>query len=453
MTDDLHPYRAEPDPAFADRLERELLGRLAAPSNSTDQDLAGDVQLVRLADPDEGALEDEGRRLGTPQRSRSARWLAAAAVVVLVAAAIALLRNAGEDPDDPVDVVPTTTTLPPLTDAPSTGSIVTGDGHGWPEGAAPPRTPDGPGDDVYEWNDFDPNTGSFLYVDFLLSYRIWVLSEDGDEEADLQCGSSGCAGGTVFGPGPDEVTAPTFGEEPAPGERAPVAPERVQIMAWDGTARDSIDISAAFTRDGDGTRAQLGTLAWSPDGSRLAVSTEPEGTQPENVCDPTGGECVAEVWIFDRDGGEPQRVYTADSANPEDAENGEPPVFADLAWSPDGESLAVSVTMPPLGGMTWPTLVALRLEPDEPVRADVLHVYDDVVPAGAQLLPWQYNQFAFAWSPDGSRIAVTSGGGGSENPGVAEISADDGRVLARHPGAAGRRDPNGVFGLAWLSEG
>ena len=175
MTDDVHPYRTEPDPAFADRLERELLHRLAAPSNTHRSGPAEDVQLVRLVDLDEAAVEDEGRRLGTPQRSRSARWLAAAAVVVLVAAAIALLRNAGEDPDDPVDVVPTTTTLPPLTDAPSTGSIVTGDGHGWPEGAAPPQSPDGPGDDLYEWNDFDPATGSFLYVDHLLSYRIWIL--------------------------------------------------------------------------------------------------------------------------------------------------------------------------------------------------------------------------------------------------------------------------------------
>ena len=224
-------------------------------------------------------------------------------------------------------------------------------------------------------------------------------------------------------------------------------------MAW--TARRATRLTSRPPSPATATAhaAQLGTLAWSPDGSRLAVSTEAEGTQPENVCDPTGGECVAEVWIFDRDGGDPQLVHTANSPHPEDAEYGEPPVFADLAWSPDGRSLAMSVTSPPLGGATWPTLVALRLEPGEPVRADTLHVYDDVVPAGASLRPWQYNQFTFAWSPDGSRIAVTSGGGGSENPGVAEISADDGRVLARHPGAAGRRDPNGVYGLAWLPEG
>jgi hypothetical protein len=105
MTDDDHTYRTEPDPAFANRLERELLGRLASPSNSSgvaaDQDLPEDVQLVRLADPDQPAVENE--------RARSARWLAAAAVLVLVAAAVALVRNAGDGDDAPVDVVPTTT--------------------------------------------------------------------------------------------------------------------------------------------------------------------------------------------------------------------------------------------------------------------------------------------------------------------------------------------------------
>ena len=105
MTDDDHPYRTEPDPAFADRLERELLRRLASPSNSTgvvaDQDLPEDVQLVRLTDPDQPAVENE--------RARSARWLAAAAVLVLVAAAVVLVRNARDGDDAPVDVVPTTT--------------------------------------------------------------------------------------------------------------------------------------------------------------------------------------------------------------------------------------------------------------------------------------------------------------------------------------------------------
>ena len=144
MTDDLHPYRTEPDPAFADRLERDLLGRLAAPSNSTDHDLPEDVQILPLADPDRPPVAGELYAPPAPPRSHTGRWLAAAAVLVLVMAAVALLRNAGDDPDGPVDGVPTTTTVPPWTDTPSTGSIVTAEGQGWPEGAAAPPRPELP---------------------------------------------------------------------------------------------------------------------------------------------------------------------------------------------------------------------------------------------------------------------------------------------------------------------
>ncbi len=444
MTDDVHTYRAEPDPAFADRLERELLGRLASPTNRTgvvaDQDLPEEVPLVRLADPDQPAVEDDRRRLGTPQRARSARWLAAAAAVVLVVAAVALLRivGDGEDRDGPVDVVPTTTT-PPLTDTPSTGSIVTADGHGWPEGATAPPRPEN-ANDPYDWSDFDPATGSFLHVEYIFGSRIWILGEGGDEEANIVCPFSNCWG-TAFGPGPDEVTALVLDATcsgPTDCDHGPVRPERVQVIAWDGTVRESVDISAAFTHDGTGTAERsLAGLAWSPDGSRLAVGTS--GQEAAN-CDPFGDECGVEVWIFGRDGGEPQLVHTAD---PADGEHREPPVLADLAWSPDGRTLAVSVASPPVGRPAWPQLVALRFEPGEPVRAEVLHVYDDVAPAGRRIFTSQYSQFALAWSPDGSRIAVTSDGG------VAEISAADGRVLARHPGAAGTID---VYGLAWLPE-
>src|SRR4029453_10609260 len=278
-----------------------------------------DAQNARLVNPD-GPAAGELYAPAEPPRSHTGRWLAAAAVVVLVVAAIALLRNAGDDSDGPVDVVPTTTTVP-MTDTPSTGSIVTADGHGWPEGAAAPGGPEG----EYSWSDFDPATGSFLYVEFLSS-RVWVLSEDGDEEAeaDLQCNFGGCAGGTVFGPGPDEVTGVVRDETcsgPDDCDHGPVLPERVQIVSWDGTVRDKVDISAAFTRDGNGTAERhLGAPAGSPAGSRLAVSTEPGGTEPAEGCDPVRDECVAEVWIFDRDGGEPQLVHTATSAHPADPE-------------------------------------------------------------------------------------------------------------------------------------
>ena len=463
MTDAVHPYRTDPDPAYADQLERELLARLASPSNGTDQDLPEDVQPLRLADPDRPPVAGELYAPPAPPRSHTGRWLAAAAVLVLVVAAVALLRNAGDDPDGPVDVVPTSTTVPPWTDTPSNGSIVTAEGQGWPEGAAPPPRPEsaGPPEDAYSWSDFDPATGSFLYTDYFFASRIWVLGEDGTEEANFSCPLSDgrYCGGAVFGPGPDDVTTPPPDETCSPTNcvPGPVVPVRLHILSWDGTVRDTMDISAAFTRDADGTAERtLAALAWSPDGSHLAV-----GTQGAERCNPyevaqgrpvevsprpaVGDECGAEVWLFDRDGGDPQLVHTATPADPTDGEHRQPPVLAGLGWSPDGGSLAVSIATPPLGRPTWPQLIALRFESGEPVRADVLHVYDDVVAAGTQLVYEEdYTRFTFAWSPDGTRIAVTGSGS------VIEISADDGRVLARHPGSGG----NGVAGdaMAWLPE-
>lgn len=121
-------------------------------------------------------------------------------------------------------------------------------------------------------------------------------------------------------------------------------------------------------------------------------------------------------------------------------------MLVDLAWSPDSRSLGLVAGTFFNGdpaNRVWPRLVAARFQPGQPVRQDVLHTFDDAVPEPAHVLADDYDlDFAFAWSPNGARIAVTSQGG------VAEISAEDGHVLARHPG----EDPDEeVFGpLAWL---
>lgn len=297
------------------------------------------------------------------------------------------------------------------------GRIVQADSGSWKDHTAPPQPG---GDQSYYWNAFDQDTGSFLFAE-LEGSEVWVVDEDGTK-AEFVCPlSSDCGYNEMdtFGPGPDEITVAQAGSR------------FVHVIGFDGSLRDRLDMYWEKTA----VQGQnLSDLAWSPDGTRLAVSTEPEFSTKPGLCDRSSGPCGAQVWIFDRDGGEPQLVYTERDT--------EYTALRDLAWSPDGKTLALLVSPPGMCAFPEqapPRLVALRVAPDEPVRAETLNVYDDDGRERGCILPGHLIfYFPFAWSPDGTRIAVTGGGG------IIEISAENGEVLARHPGER----PEGP--LAWL---
>ena len=379
-----------------------------------------DARQARLVNPDGPVEPPAAQRRPT----RTAGWLVAAAVLVVAGVVGALLLRDGGEGDRRV----TTSTNQ------TNGTIVTGDGDGWPSGAVAPDRPDGRGLDPDLWDAFDAGSGSFLYTGV---GRIWVLDRDGDEVADFSCGPPGCPGNVVFGPGAEEVTG--LAVDDLQGSELP---QRLRVTAWDGTARDTIDISALFTRDPNGTPEQsFGAMAWSPDGTRLAVATAPgEG------CDPSQDPCAAKVWTLDRHGQDARVVYSAPTDDRVAPGNWRAPKIGDLAWSPDGRSLGVVVAPQPLGDPAWPRLVVLRLPPDGSVRADTLYDYASMRPADSYLMQMWYDEtFPFAWSPDGTRIAV------ADRSGVVEISADDGQVVARHPGV-GVDDEGHSHDLAWLPE-
>lgn len=283
---------------------------------------------------------------------------------------------------------------------------------------------------MQEWQAFDQDTGSFFFYSYIAE-RASVIRQDGRVEVFDCPPSADCELAPTFGPGPDELTLP--GDD-----------RSLLVIKFDGTVHHTLDISPVVTQD-----QRITDLAWSPDGSRLAISTEPD-------CDSSSERCEGKVWIVERDGDEPRLAFTERAPDEVDLEWG-PPEFTlgELAWSPDGRSLTLLVaSLFPDGYANhgvWPRLVALRLQPGQPVRAETLHVYDDVDMPGWNILgDWPF-YFATAWSPDGTRIAVTS------QDGIAEISAEDGHLLARHrvdpslaPGAASPGMEGGYGLLAWL---
>jgi len=294
------------------------------------------------------------------------------------------------------------------------------------------------------WSAFDQATGRFLWTDqmddpdseFWGARTLVVLSRGADPEvAQISC-TGMCANVVSFGPAPDEVTV--LVEDLSKDHVNPGPASLARVYGIDGSVRDEIDLAEVLgterhvleeTQDWappDGSEALVADIEWSPDGTRLAVSTQPGFFEPD--CPPAGLPCEAKIWSFDRDGGDPVLMYRQSP----DAQVGgvwQTPILGDLSWTSDGSRLGMIVTSDlQLRTNRPPGLVSLDVESGDAVT---LHEFDTC----GTCRPAPYG---FAWSPDGTRLAVTSGDGISVlNPG--------GTVLA--DSADGGPGP-----LAWLGE-
>lgn len=292
------------------------------------------------------------------------------------------------------------------------------------------------------WSAFDPETGTFLWTDrpedpgstFTGPRTLMILSAGADPElAEIPCDH--CSDVLTFGPEPDEVTVLTMdlGKDPVnPG------PESLaRVYAFDGSLRDEIDLAEVMGTDRhvseetgdwvppDGSEALISDIEWDPDGTRLAVSTYPGFFEPD--CPPGDRPCEALVWIFDRDGSDPVVVHRQPTYTQDDGV-WMSPVLTDLAWTADGARLGMVVAADRQERADRPpTLVALDVESGS---ALTMYEFGDCGRCRSAL-------YGFAWSPDGTRLAVTSG------EGIEVLDPSGGTVLSRlaHGGPAP---------LAWL---
>ena len=129
---------------------------------------AEDVKRARLLNP-EGPVDRAVRHPALRHPRHTARWLVAAAVLAGAGVAGVVVIRDGDEGAREVTTTPNPT--------PGTGSIVTGDGDGWPVGAASPERPDVLNRGPHLWDGFDPVSGSFLYAS---ADRIRVLDQDGN---------------------------------------------------------------------------------------------------------------------------------------------------------------------------------------------------------------------------------------------------------------------------------
>jgi hypothetical protein len=340
---------------------------------------------------------------------------AAAAVAVLVSAVLAFHSGGSVQPARPVDTPPVDTPSPTDEAVDPVAGVANGPITSAEErfaGVLDPCTVLRPGSGYGEapvcWIgglDAGSDLGLFLVSSTLkhpgdARTALRVATRD-EVLAEFRCPNEGRCDVVALGPGPDELSVPDG--------------QAIEVVGLHGGDRRSIDLSPAFApADEEGQPPEtIWEVAWSPDRQRVAVRTG-YFTAEEGL--------VARLWVFDADGGRPQLVHSVAYEGPH--ANRERPLayIWSLAWSPEGRRLGFIEAEATLGStersraMRAVSLLLPQPGQDAPATATTLYDYTTR----------PFDEAAFTWSPDGTRIVIRVPGN------LLELSPDDGKVLAEH---------------------
>ena len=204
------------------------------------------------------------------------------------------------------------------------------------------------------------------------------------------------------------------------------------------------------------SKLNVNSMVWSPDGTALAVQAQDPSQKPPWCCRPR----MSEIYVVPTDGSGARRLVTAREGDPTRVA-GE---SRDPSWSPQGDEIAYTahgevravradgtgtprVITGALGPPTWsPDGRRLAMTGGHPGgRYDSIYVVNADGSDLRRVTKHAYNEFGFAWSPDGRKILYFR-----ENRGGIFLIGADGRNDRKVTSDA----PARIWGaLTWAPDG